>query len=122
MPIPTPEPGLVISYAYVWDHEAQSGQEEGRKDRPCAVALAVERQQGGETLVTVLPVTHRQPDDPAAAVEIPRAVKKHLGLDDERSYRLRERGTLRRSRDDKAPDRVRRSGIRSPESLVALST
>ena len=22
MPIPTPERGLVISYAYVWDHEA----------------------------------------------------------------------------------------------------
>ena len=33
MPIPTPEPGLVISYAYLWDHEAQSGLEEGRKDR-----------------------------------------------------------------------------------------
>ncbi len=86
MPIPAPEPGLVISYAYVWDYEAQSGQEEGRKDRPCVIALVVERQQGGETLVTVLPVTHRPPDDLAAAVEIPRAVKKHLGLDDERSW------------------------------------
>ena len=85
MPIPAPEPGLVISYAYVWDHEAQSGQEEGRKDRPCVIALAVERQQDGETLVTVLPVTHRPLAD-AAAVEIPRAVKKHLGLDDERSW------------------------------------
>jgi hypothetical protein len=31
-------------------------------------------------------VTHRAPDDAAAAVEIPRAVKKHLGLDDERSW------------------------------------
>ena len=56
MPIPTPEPGLVISYAYVWDHEAQSGQEEGRKDRPCVIALTVERRQDGETLVTLLPV------------------------------------------------------------------
>ncbi len=84
MPIPTPEPGLVISYAY--DCEAQSGPEEGRKDRPCVIALAVERQQDGETLVTVLPVTHHPPDDLAAAVEIPRAVKKHLGLDDERSW------------------------------------
>ncbi len=36
--------------------------------------------------MTVLPVTHRQPDDPAAAVEIPRAIKKHLSLDDERSW------------------------------------
>jgi len=75
-----------FSYAHVWDYEAQSGQEEGRKDRPCVIALAVERQQDGETLVTVLPVTHRPPDDLAAAVEIPRAVKKHLGLDDERSW------------------------------------
>jgi hypothetical protein len=86
MAIPTPEPGLIISYAYVWDHEAQNGQEEGRKDRPCVIALAVERQPDGETLVTVLPVTHRPPDDPAAAVEIPPAIKKHLGLGDERSW------------------------------------
>jgi hypothetical protein len=85
MPIPTPEPGLVISYAYVWDHEAQSGQEEGRKDRPCVITLAVERQPGGETLVTVLPVTHRPPDDAAEAVEIPPAVKRQLGLDNDRS-------------------------------------
>ena len=67
MAIPTPEPGLIISYAYVWDHEARSGQEEGRKDRPCVITLAVERQQDGETLVTVLPVTHRPPKDAAAA-------------------------------------------------------
>lgn len=86
MPIPTPEPGLVISYAYEWDYEAQKGQEEGRKDRPCVIALAVERQQDGETWVTVLPVTHRPPANLAAAVEIPQAVKKHLGLDDARSW------------------------------------
>src|SRR5271169_3045038 len=29
---------------------------------------------------------HRAPKDTPAAVEIPRAVKKHLGLDDERSW------------------------------------
>ena len=86
MAIPTPEAGLVISYAYLWDHEAQSGQEEGRKDRPCVIALAIERQPDGETLVTVLPVTHRAPDHEAAAVEIPHAIKRHLGLDDARSW------------------------------------
>lgn len=86
MPIPTPEPGLIISYSYVWDHEAQSGQEEGRKDRPCVIALAIERLQDGETLVTVLPVTHRPPGDSGAGLEIPRAVKQHLGLDDARSW------------------------------------
>ena len=86
MSIPTPEPGLIISYAYVWDHEAQAGQEEGLKDRPCVIALAVERQSDGETLVTVLPVTHTPPQVAAAAVEIPHAVKRHLGLDDQRSW------------------------------------
>jgi hypothetical protein len=86
MPIPTPEPGLIISYAYVWDHEAQGGQEEGRKDRPCVIAVAVERRQDGETLVTVLPVTHRAPEDAMAVVEIPHAVKQQLGLDDDRSW------------------------------------
>jgi hypothetical protein len=86
MAIPKPEPGLVISYAYVWGHEAQAGQEEGLKDRPCVIALAVERQLDGETIVTVLPVTHTPPKDPAAGIEIPPAVKRHLGLDDERSW------------------------------------
>ena len=86
MAIPTPEPGLVISYAYLWDREARDGQEEGRKDRPCVIALAVQRQQDGKTWVTVLPVTHSPPRDAAAAVEIPRAIKRHLGLDDARSW------------------------------------
>ena len=86
MPIPTPEPGLVISYAYLWDHEAHHGQEEGRKDRPCVIALAIERQPDGDTLVTVLPVTHRPPSEAGAAVEIPPAIKRHLGLDDARSW------------------------------------
>jgi hypothetical protein len=31
MPIPNPEPGLVISYAYLWHHEHQAGREEGQK-------------------------------------------------------------------------------------------
>src|SRR6516225_926655 len=86
MPIPTPEPGLVISYAYVWSYEAERGQEEGRKDRPCVITLAVERQPDGETVVTVLPVTHRPPDADGAAVEIPQAIKRHLGLDLDRSW------------------------------------
>ena len=86
MAIPTPEPGLVISYAYLWDREARDGQEEGRKDRPCVIALAVQRRQDGETWVTVLPVTHSRPKDATSAVEIPTAIKRHLGLDDARSW------------------------------------
>jgi len=32
------EPGLIIPMAYVWDHEAQSGQEEGARIA-CVIAL-----------------------------------------------------------------------------------
>jgi hypothetical protein len=86
MPIPTPEPGLVISYAYLWHTEHQAGQEEGRKDRPSVIVLAVERQADDTTIVTVLPITHAPPADPASAIEIPAPVKRHLGLDDHRSW------------------------------------
>ena len=40
----------------------------------------------GTTMVRVAPVTHSPPDNPATAFEVPRAVKRHLGLDDDRSW------------------------------------
>jgi hypothetical protein len=86
MPIPNPEPGLVISYAYLWHHEHRTGREEGQKDRPGVILLAGERATDGATVVTVLPITHRPPSDPASAIEIPPAVKRHLGLDTDRSW------------------------------------
>jgi hypothetical protein len=86
VPIPAPEPGLVISYAYLWHREHEAGREEGRKDRPSVIVLAVERPANDATLVVVLAITHAAPADPAAAVEIPAAVKRHLGLDDEPSW------------------------------------
>ena len=80
---PEPEPGLVIRYAYLWDREARSGREEGAKDRPCAVLLAT-RTAAARTRVYVLPITHRPPT--GEAMELPAAVKRHLGLDEERSW------------------------------------
>ena len=50
MPIPNPEPGLVISYAYLWHREHQAGREEGQKDRPTVIVLAIEREGDGATL------------------------------------------------------------------------
>lgn len=86
MAMPKPQLGLVISYAYLWHHEHRSGQEEGVKDRPCVIILAMRSEADGTTLVRVVPVTHSLPDDPARASELPRAVKRHLGLDSERSW------------------------------------
>ena len=57
MSFPQPVPGLVIRYAYLWRTEQQRGQEEGLKDRPCAVIL-VTTDDEGDKVVTVLPITH----------------------------------------------------------------
>lgn len=86
MPFPEPQPGLVISYAYLWYHEHRAGREEGRKDRPCVIILAIEKPTEATTTVKVVPVTHSLPDDVSTAFELPSAVKRHLGLDDERSW------------------------------------
>lgn len=85
MPFPEPVPGLVIRYGYLWAEEHARRQEEGVKDRPCAVVL-VTTDEAGEQWVTVLPITHTPPSVPELAVEIPAATKRRLGLDDERSW------------------------------------
>jgi hypothetical protein len=85
VPLPTPHPGRVISYAYLWAGEHAAGREEGVKHRPCAIVLARTIVAGRE-LVTVVPVTHAPPAQPADALEIPPAVKRLLGLDDQPSW------------------------------------
>jgi hypothetical protein len=83
--LPVPERGLVISYAYLWHSEHVQGREEGVKDRPCVIILAIEENDGAR-MVTVVPVTHSAPSMPEAAVEIPPATKRRLGLDASRSW------------------------------------
>lgn len=81
MSLPPPRPGQVIAYAYLRAREHRCGHEEGRKDRPCAVVAARQVIEGRE-VVTVVPVTHTPPHDPADAVAIPAPLKAHLGLDE----------------------------------------
>jgi hypothetical protein len=85
MTIPRPERGLVISYSYLWREEAEAGHLEGRKDRPCAIVLASEIDDG-EVIVTVAPITHALPLRAEFAVEIPAQIKRRIGLDLERSW------------------------------------
>jgi hypothetical protein len=86
MSLPIPEPGLVISYAYLWRQESEKGRPEGTKNRPCAIVLVLQKATGGEKIVTVAPITHSPPTDPTIALELPLKVKKHLGLDAGRSW------------------------------------
>jgi hypothetical protein len=82
---PVPIPGMVIRYSYLWHDEHKMGQEEGLKDRPCAIVVAA-KPEGGLSTVVVLPVTHTPPTSADSAFEIPAGVKRRLGLDDQRSW------------------------------------
>ena len=85
MPLPDPRPGLVISYAYLWRREQEAGRVEGVKNRPCAIVLVTEQAEAGKSVI-VVPITHSPPADLDAAIEIPAATKKRMGLDSERSW------------------------------------
>jgi hypothetical protein len=82
---PKPVAGLVIRYSCLWLDEHRKGQDEGVKDRPCAVIL-VTANEDGRDVVTVLPVTHTPPSNTLLAIEIPAATKRRLRLDDDRSW------------------------------------
>ena len=55
MPFPEPTHGLVIRYSYLWRDEHLKGQEEGVKDRPCAIILVVTNEENADQTVTVIP-------------------------------------------------------------------
>jgi hypothetical protein len=84
--LPAPHAGLVIRYAYLSKREHEQGREEGSKDRPCAIVMAVTDDEG-EAQVLVLPITHSLPSyGDTEAIEIPSVTKQRLGLDGERSW------------------------------------
>ena len=85
MPLPDPRPGLVIRYAFLWPSEALRGQQEGSKDRPCTVVLAV-MMEDNRTRVVVAPLTTVDPGVQAAAVEVPVLTQQRLGLGGGRSW------------------------------------
>jgi hypothetical protein len=85
MNLPAPKPGLVIRYSFLWSHEADAGADEGSKDRPCAIVVAA-KLLDGEIRTIVAPITHLEPDDPDAALELPAAVSRALKLDGGRHW------------------------------------
>jgi hypothetical protein len=84
--LPQPFPGLVIRYNYLWAAAAAQGHEEGDKDRPAAIVMAVKHSGGHETHVYALPITHSAPIAGTEALEIPAAVCRAAGLDAARSW------------------------------------
>ena len=84
--IPDPEPGLVINYGYLWLREAAQGRDEGTKDRPAVIVVAVEGADDETKTVWAAPITRSSPKNRETAIEIPVATKRRLGLDPDRSW------------------------------------
>lgn len=84
MALPEARPGLVFRYEYVWKRQSLAGQSVGEKQRPACVVLEVTG-ASGDRRVLIVPITTQRPDDNIPALEIPAAVKRHLGLDADRS-------------------------------------
>jgi len=82
---PEPIPGLVIRYSYLWKREADLGQVERQKHRPCVVVVCVQ-QVDEELVVTVAPITHTPPADPDQAIALTPATRRRLGLDKEKNW------------------------------------
>ena len=70
-----PKPGLVIRYSYLWHQESQSGQEEGVKDRPCAVVIALEDDENRTRVLRAADHAFRADLRRGRAIEIPAVVK-----------------------------------------------
>ena len=86
MSLPKPLPGLVVRYRYLWAGDAARGREEGDKERPAAVVMAVDAPGISATRVLVLPITHSAPMKGTEALEIPASVCRSAGLDAVRSW------------------------------------
>ena len=52
------------------------------------IVVAVVRAAGSRTLVRVVSITHRPPDKPDSAIELPLKVRQHLGMDDARAWAI----------------------------------
>jgi len=59
-----PAPGDVLPYGDLWSHESDAGRDDPAKERSCVVVLAVG--EGEHPLVTVAPITSRDPGRPGA--------------------------------------------------------
>ncbi len=81
-----PLAGSVIRYSYLWADEKARGREEGTKGRPSLVLTLSIRVAEGTIRVLVVAMTHTPPRSATDAVQVPLAIMKRLGLDDEPTW------------------------------------
>ncbi len=75
-----PPRGSIVTYPYLWLHQAQRGETEGRKDRPCCLILAVRNEDSGEHHLMLLAISSQPPADNQEAIAIPDIERRRAGL------------------------------------------
>lgn len=78
-----PAPGDVWRYPYLWAREHEAGETEGRKPRPCALAVTV-RRRDGLTGIVLLAITTQPPAADRVSIEISPIERRRAGLDPDR--------------------------------------
>jgi hypothetical protein len=71
--------GAVVRYPYLWAHQSDGGETEGRKDRPVAVGVRLPR-PNNEDVVLLFPITSQEPTASRFVAEIPLTEKRRAGL------------------------------------------
>ncbi|WP_271609892.1 MULTISPECIES: hypothetical protein [unclassified Bradyrhizobium] len=79
-----PPIGNLIAYEYLWLSQS-ADRDDGEKTYPCAVIFA-KRTVLGHALAYVAAISHKPPISTERAVEVPKKLKRHLGLDEEPSW------------------------------------
>ena len=69
----------IIRYPYLWARQARAGETEGRKERPVAVGVRIDRVDGD--LILLFPITTQEPEASRFSAEIPLIEKRRAGLD-----------------------------------------
>lgn len=75
-----PAAGQVFEYSYLWKWQARSGETEGRKVRPCCVAI-VTVNAAGQHVLFIAPITSKSPSGDRAALAIPETEARRARLD-----------------------------------------
>src|SRR5689334_22050312 len=83
---PSPVGGLVVRYDYLWISERGQGREEGSKNRPCAVVVALPAKDEAPLRAMLCGITHSEPTAYQEGMGIPAAVRRYLGLDEDKCW------------------------------------
>lgn len=75
-----PKAGQVFDYHYLWKWQDARGETEGRKIRPCCMALVVVNEQG-KHLLFIAAITSKTPEASRVGVKIPETEAHRAHLD-----------------------------------------